>query len=533
MAEIGVNIPGYQVVSGAGPIVILGTNGSGKTKLAQSIAGNNQVSSISAQRRTWLDETLPVQEQKSLDDNVRGQVNTWRSHAWRATEEINFVMSGLIQDHANKLTERNEEALTSQIPLQPTTDTRLMILQRVWSKIYPNRKLEVGGYFPRVRRLDQQGSDPYLLRDMSDGERTVLYMMARVLTATDPIILIDEPELHLHSRLAVSFWNEVELLRPDLRFVYVTHDLNLALSRKDATVLICRAHATVEPVLLADVPTAVAADVLGAATLPFYAKRIVFYEGEAGKGFASRFFDAWFDGHETFAIPARSRSSVMEAVSGMSAVGVAAAEIVGLVDRDSYSDSSIAAAPNGVHVFQLNEIESIVCDPAAIRAIANHLGKDADIAVSAFLEKVRSEFRGKTLNNVVASRVRVQVLDWLSGIFDARQIVADSQETAANHKSSIAAFNLPEKAEQAFAQELRRVSEALENGVEDILQLLPGKHLAALLVPSLGLRGLDELGTLIASALRADSNAPATPLGVLGKSLTTAFERYLPLRRVN
>jgi predicted ATP-dependent endonuclease of OLD family len=76
-----------------------------------------------------------------------------------------------------------------------------------------------------VKRLDAPDTAlPYNLRQMSDGERTVLYMAARVMTADHQVILVDEPELHMHSRLSVQLWDEAEKLRPDCRFVYITHD---------------------------------------------------------------------------------------------------------------------------------------------------------------------------------------------------------------------------------------------------------------------------------------------------------------------
>ena len=64
MAQIKINIPGFQKHDGEAPIVILGPNGSGKTQLAQKIAQQNQVSAISAQRRIWVDDNLPVQNEE-------------------------------------------------------------------------------------------------------------------------------------------------------------------------------------------------------------------------------------------------------------------------------------------------------------------------------------------------------------------------------------------------------------------------------------------------------------------------------------
>src|SRR5690348_915719 len=134
MAKSKIAVPGFGDVSGDGPIVILGPNGSGKTQLAQKIASSNDVTAISAQRRTWLDDNLPVQEDSQLRNYVRQHENRWRSEAWQPTEEINFVLSSLVQDHTNVLTRRNEEALIAGKALEPVSDTKLIQLQSLWNK---------------------------------------------------------------------------------------------------------------------------------------------------------------------------------------------------------------------------------------------------------------------------------------------------------------------------------------------------------------------------------------------------------------
>ena len=223
VAQIKINIPGFGESDGEGPIVILGPNGSGKTQLAQKIAQNNEVSAISAQRRTWVDDSIPVQEAEQLRNQVKSQQDQWRQNSWRPTEEINFILSTLIQEHTNLLTKKNEQAIDSSTPLEPVKDTKLILLQGLWNRLFPKRKLEIGGFFPKVKRLDAPSPPPtYHHRQMSDGERTVLYMAARVITAPQAIILVDEPELHMHSRLAVKFWDEAESLRPDCRFIFIT-----------------------------------------------------------------------------------------------------------------------------------------------------------------------------------------------------------------------------------------------------------------------------------------------------------------------
>jgi ABC-type lipoprotein export system ATPase subunit len=529
-----IDITGLGKLSGDTAVVILGPNGSGKTQLAQKIANTNQVSAVSAQRRTWIDDNLPVQEEQQLRSNARSSIDRWKQHSWQPTEEINFILSTLIQDHTNLLTNRNEEAINANIPLDPVKDTKLIRLQGLWNRLFPKRKLEIGGFFPKVKRLDAApASPPYHLRQMSDGERTVLYMAARVLTSEHSIILVDEPELHMHSRLSVHFWDEAERLRPDCRFVYVTHDLNFTLSRRGAAILLARPGGVVETVSeVSELSSSIAAEVLGAATLPFYAKRIFLYEGELGRGFASEFISAWFSDDETFSVPCGNRDAVCSATSGLKTVGVAGAEVMGLVDRDFYPDTVLGAVPGGVTVLQLHEVESILCDRDVVMNIATHLGKNGPDVWDAFLGDVRKVFRGQTLSGVVARRVRARVGDLLDGAFSGAQVVDDLVTTRTNHSNGLAALALEAKTQSMFDEEAVRVNSALATGGQEMLAVLPGKHLLSLLPKALGLSNASELTGLVIRAL-AWSNAPVNdPLRTLGVALEKAMSVYLPPRKI-
>jgi hypothetical protein len=464
---------------------------------------------------------------------MRSQQNQWQQHSWQPTEDINFILSTLIQEHTNLLTKNNEDAIESGKLSEPVKDTKLILLQGLWNRLFPKRKLEIGGFFPKVKRLDAPTqAEPYLLKRMSDGERTVLYMAARVMTAEHQVILVDEPELHMHSRLSVQFWDEAEKLRSDCRFVYITHDLNFALSRRRATVLIARSSDDTEAILMDAVPTSVAAEVLGVATLPFYARRIFLFEGEQGKGFASEFLSAWFDDAETFAIPSGDRNSVCAAVSGLKTVGVVAAEVIGLVDRDFYSDEILKSTTSGVIVLPLHEIESILCDQKVVAALAAHFGKAPDVIWQEFIDRVRKEFRDQTLNNVIARRVRSRVGDLLDGAFSGAQVVADSLQTGANHSATLTGLDLPGKAAAMFAEESGRVAHALAGGGTDMLAIFPGKHLLSLLAPVLGLGGTKELTRLVVRALDRKRLKETDPLHALGTKLETALLQYLPSRQV-
>ena len=406
-----------------------------------------------------------------------------------------------------------------------------MLLQSLWNRLFPKRKLEIGGFFPRVRRLDGPAEEaPYHLGQMSDGERTILYMAARVLTAEHPAVLVDEPELHMHSRLSVKFWDEAEKLRPDCRFLYVTHDLNFALSRRRATVLVAQSNGAAAAIVVDGLPSAVAAEVLGAATLPFYAKRIFLFEGEQGKGFATEFFSAWFDDDETLTISSGNSDSVCAAVLGLRTVGLVAAEVIGLIDRDFYSDEVLEGVTEGVTVLPLHEIESLLCDQQVVRALSAHLGKNPITTWNRFLDEVRKIFQAQTLNGVVARRVRSRVGDLLDGAFTSAQVVMDAQQTGANHQTKLVDLDLSAKVGTMFTEEFKRVSDSLAGNGSDLLAILPGKHLSTILSAVLGLSNIKELTGLVVRSLDRKRLKPAEPLSILGGHIETALLAYLPPR---
>ena len=47
-------------------------------------------------------------------------------------------------------------------------------------------------------------------------------------------IVIDEPEIHLHKTIMHKLWDKIEEYCPNKTFVYITHDLDFAASRKEA-----------------------------------------------------------------------------------------------------------------------------------------------------------------------------------------------------------------------------------------------------------------------------------------------------------
>lgn len=185
----------------------------------------------------------------------------------------------------------------------------------------------------------------------------------------------------------------------------------------------------------------------------------------------------------------------------------------------------------GVTVLRLHEIESVLCDQKVIASVAEHFGKKPMEVWDEFLNRLRKEFRGQTFNGLVARRVRSRIGDLLDGAFTAAQIVADPAITAANHSRDLSSLDLPAKAAAIFAEESKRVTDALADGGSQMLAILPGKHLLTILAGVLGLSKTSELTSLIVRALDKKLLKKEDPLFALGEKIEAALLAYLAPRR--
>ena len=84
-------------------------------------------------------------------------------------------------------------------------------------------------------------SDPYSIAEASDGERNVILIAAEVLTVSPgTLILIDEPERHLHRSIVSPLLNGLFSKRNDCPFAISTHDVTLALGSPKSRILLVR-----------------------------------------------------------------------------------------------------------------------------------------------------------------------------------------------------------------------------------------------------------------------------------------------------
>ncbi len=252
LPEAGAPPSSTTFVSSKGSIVIVGANGSGKTRLGSWIelesGQQEKVHRISAQKSLVMPEfASPTSIDKAQNELLWGYATpehySYAKFVPRWGQKPNtFLLNDydklvnlLFSDESESNARYKREVREAPARRVEPPETKLDVIKRVWEEMLPHRALIIGGGKIETA-ISGRPEARYNASEMSDGERVIFYLIGQALsTPADGIIIIDEPELHLHRSIQATLWDKIEAERPDCLFVYLTHDLDFAASRVTAT----------------------------------------------------------------------------------------------------------------------------------------------------------------------------------------------------------------------------------------------------------------------------------------------------------
>ncbi|HEY4895855.1 MAG TPA: AAA family ATPase, partial [Solirubrobacteraceae bacterium] len=265
-------------ISGSGPVVVIGPNGSGKTRQSRNLQADVPIEFVNALRNTRVAPDLPAMGMETARNQYRNTRDQAKTQHWELTSEFDSMLSNLLGEDAMAEKDFVRRYRENPATVGEPPQTPLSRVESVWREIFTGRELRWRDWKPLIHSTTTGQLLEYSGHQMSDGEKAALFVSARVFSADPGVVLVvDEPETHFHSLLAVRLWNALEDARPDIRFVYVTHDLTFALSCREARYVIASPTAGLRLIDIDDdLPSDVAEALLGAASLSFYASRVVF-----------------------------------------------------------------------------------------------------------------------------------------------------------------------------------------------------------------------------------------------------------------
>lgn len=526
-----ISIPGLSSpLDGNGPIVVLGANGSGKTRLAVQMANSGAAEFIPALRNIAIPDQIPNWTLQTATNELQNRTNQRRSSYWEMVPDIDALFGKLWSSHAVEAMRIYDEVLRGIQPHE-LPETVLTKTKELWRIVFPGRTIEFMDFTARVTN-DYLGAATYTAKHMSDGERTGLYLAGRVFDSSHPVVIVDEPETHFHSRLAVRFWDALESLSPSKRFVYVTHDLNFALSRRDAAIVLVRPNQPPELI----VPGALlssddVASILGAASFSVYASRLIFCEGREEKSLDQELLRAWFNDRETALIPVGGCENVKRCTAAFQTKSVVSGFAAsGIIDRDHWPDDLLSDLAN-VHVLPVHEVESLYVLKPVYTAIGLHAGHKAEtidgLYANAFAGFKR-QMSGPLANKLICERFKARSLMLVERAFASSVDFTDRGRLRSTLIAEIPR-TLPAAApENIWDEEERAVNAALASDDPTVfLRVLPGKPLVGPAATSLGLTK-ERYCELLKSGLAASSDPM---FHALHSALEAALAPYLPPRR--
>lgn len=377
-------------------VVLIGANGSGKTTFANLIRDELERTEtgivIPAQKLlifptfTFLPTYTSAysaynnRQKEVLDDKETYTANQGDSLPYDITKkygsEMRLLLSALIGE---RLAKRNRYC--SDIKDGEIVDTKAFksVLDEVidlWNDFIGHRELfsdDSGNLQIRY------GSTHYPAYKMSDGEREILYVVGRVLLAKESsLIIVDEPELHLHKSILNKLWDCLEKRRKDCMFVYLTHDIEFASSRS-ARKCWLKAFSPgqldewdIELINDGVIPEELLMMILGSR------KRILFCEGKKSS-LDCQVFEALF--HDYTIVPVESCKRVIDYTRAFNQIERKYSEAIGIIDSDFRTKEQLEKLKTeNVFSYSVSEIENLFLVEDFIKGFAEYKHEELDFS---------------------------------------------------------------------------------------------------------------------------------------------------------
>ncbi|MFI7598656.1 AAA family ATPase [Actinoplanes sp. NPDC049681] len=408
--------------------MILGANGSGKSALGlwlDTKATGTKVKRLIAHRKLWFENAGP-NITPARRDSAAANIKTWNmqensrylDHAADLRSEIVLfdLLSTINYRNSNLAALHDSGASHDEIAMQ-VEPSPLTLLNGILARSGLDIQLALTATSTFSVVKSNTGPE-YPIFMMSDGEKSAVLLAAEVLSAEEgSILIIDEPERHVHRRISASLIAAVIASRPDCSFIVLTHDLELAsalpASETQVYVLGTCKWLDTTPIgwslaradLSETLPEAARREILGGR------RQILFVEGERQSLDVSLYRILFPDWTPT---PSGSCDHVIRSVTGLTSnENLHWVHAKGIVDGDGRSTDEIRTLANkGILVLPVSEIESLYYGSEAIEAMAEQqsaaLGVPKDDMVRKATEDALASVRQSGIPEHLAASIAVK-----------------------------------------------------------------------------------------------------------------------------
>lgn len=477
--------------------VLVGANGCGKTSLANLLQKSLNVSDgivIPAQKllifptfantpnfasaRTHFEKYQKYISNDKVSFDAKGMEDyDWTSTKSYASEMVKIMgmLLGERQVCINRASSRYKQG--EQVPTRDFMGVLDDVID-IWNSLIEHRTLMCNDNNELKIKYNDTVYDAH---QMSDGERVIIYIAGRVLFAPrNGIIIVDEPELHLHKSIANKLWDILENKRPDCRFIYFTHDLDFATSRNCQKAWIRNFNYpnkwSIELISESEIPEELLLKLLGSR------KPILFCEGKQ-ESLDRRVFEIIYP---KFTIqPVGTCKNVINYTRAYNHVANTYCKAFGIIDKDFRTDTQLEClSKDYIFSYDIAEIENLFLSEDFVNEYA--LIKHEAINIQDIKNKVIAEF-----SNHIESQISFYISAYINFTFNESHIRQAS--TIAGVKANYHDFTSKINIEKLYTDRKNDLQQIINtNNYAKLITVANDKGLLKIVAQSFGLKGRDE-----------------------------------------
>lgn len=485
------------------PVVLLGANGAGKTRFGVKVEELNDgkfsqwggseeflVHRISAQKSLSISDRIVISDNESSkyelyygSNHPKADKTNYRHGHAPAThllDDYDKALSLLFSEANKELHEANLREKQAMKEGKDRPAPVVTVVERatdIWNELLPHRRIDLGGNGVHVG----YNADSYHGKEMSDGERVMLYMICQALVLRPKsLMIIDEPELHIHKAIVDKLWTRLETERPDCVFMYITHDLNFALSRANAKTLWIKSfngsaweYEFIDANDYNDLPSELLYEIIGTR------QKVLFVEGDRNS-YDHQLYQEIYKNKGYHVIPCGGCTEVVRLVKAKSKYEqLGSIEVVGLIDRDFRTEHEITSLKNdGIYFLEVAEVENLFIVPEVLEIMERQLGCAEGTA------EIAKEFILHLFEQIKASQVNLALHQELHHRLSAFSL-GDAKLTPEQIKERLDNAFSKEKIE-AYLQEKQQIFDAATD-IKEVLKVFNLKEMSQKVGPKFGL----------------------------------------------
>ena len=379
-------------------VVLIGANGSGKTTFANSIREQLEKTDngivIPAQKLLVFPtyNSIPTYKSAFADYESRQKVCLDDKQTFKAeknddypyslskqySEELRILVSALISERLERRNNFCSNAREGDIIHLNDFKSNIDEVIEIWNHLIEHRTL----LCDNLGNLQIEcGDEKYPAYKMSDGERVIFYVVGSVMLAKESsLIIVDEPEMHLHKAILNKLWDILEEKRKDCMFIYLTHDIDFA-STRIANKRWLKSYSSstsgifenweIESIADSEIPEALLMKILGSR------KKVLFCEGKQGS-LDRQIIELLFP---NFTItPLASCKDVINYTKAYNKISNKYAVAYGIIDRDFRTKEQLdKLAAENIYSYDVAEIENLFLIEDFIKGFAEYKHEPCDI----------------------------------------------------------------------------------------------------------------------------------------------------------